>query len=172
MVKRKIIRLCYRKIFDSSCTNEQERILFETTYGEFLLQSQFYNREKKFSSFEEIMKNNPAAEKLHFLVSAGATMYLQQLNKIIPGVEDNLKNTFLPFSEYRFELLSSDTSNKAMHKVAINFYSDPLLWIDTIDEYLVVSPMNALPTKDGILTSLFTIQPNLSIYSFKAEAYD
>ncbi|MBI1781678.1 MAG: hypothetical protein HYR66_09960 [Sphingobacteriales bacterium] len=171
-MKKRIIRLCYRKIVDSSCTNEKERIVFETTYGEFLLQSQFYNREKKFSSFEEIIKNNPAAEKLHFLVSAGAMMYLQQLNKIIPGVEDNLKNTFLPFSEYKFELLGSDTSNKTTHKVAINFYSDPLLWIDTIDEYLLVSTMKATPSKDGILTNLFTIQPNLSFYSFKEEAYD
>lgn len=171
-MEKRIIRICYRKIIDASATEEQEKLVFETTYSEFLLQSQFYNQGKKFSSFEEIIKHNPAAEKLHFLVSSGAITYLQQLNKIIPDIKDNLGNSFLPFSEYRFELIESGVKNKSAHKIAINFYSDSMVWLDTISEYLLVSKINTEQTKDGVLTNLLKIQPSLSIYSVKMIQHD
>lgn len=169
MSTRKIIRFCYRKVIDVSSTRQWDKYVFESTYAEFLMQSQFYNQEKKYTAFSELMQNVPAAEKLHFLVSAAITGYLQQLNGIIPDILSNLGKHFLSFSNYRFEIIESDVKNKNTHRVAINFFSDPVIWHDTVDNYLLVSWLAAEAGGDGVLTELIQLQPFLSIYSFKEE---
>jgi hypothetical protein len=140
--------------------------VFESTYTEFQLQVQLYNQEKKHSTFAEILANTPAAEKLHFLVSAAIMGYLQQLKGNIPDILNNTGKQFLRFDHYRFEIINSDIKNKKNHQVAISFYSESLLWHDTIGDYLLVSPVNA-ESKDEILTDLVYLQPFLSIYSLK-----
>ena len=67
---KKIIRLCYRKVIDASSSKTWEKYVFDSTYAEFLMQSQYYNQGKKYNSFGELIRNVPGAEKLHFLVSA------------------------------------------------------------------------------------------------------
>lgn len=162
-----IIRFCFRKIIDASTQGAWDKLVFEGSYTEFLMQSQFYNQEKKYTSFAEIIRNVDGAEKLHFLVSASVTGYLQQLNGKIPGVTDNLGRHFLQFKNFRFELINSDIKNKQAHQVAINFFSEPMYWHDTIDNYMLVSPVNGEKSEDGILTYLVQVQPFLSIYSIK-----
>jgi len=39
-----IIRLCYRKVIDVNSVNAWDKLVFNDTYTEFLLQSQFYNQ--------------------------------------------------------------------------------------------------------------------------------
>ena len=62
-------------------------------------------------------------------------------------------------------MINSDIKNKAGHQVAINFFSEPLIWHDTIENYLLVSPANAEKNDDGVLTDIMLLQPFLSIYS-------
>ena len=164
---KKIIRLCYRKVIDASSSKKWDKYVFESTYAEFLMQAQLYNQEKKYSSFSELIQNVPGTEKLHFLVSAAIVGYLQQLDGIMPDILNNLGKHFLKFSNYRFEIINSDIKNKASHQVAINFFSEPLTWHDTIENYLLVSPVNEEKTDDGVLTDLLPLQPFLSIYSVK-----
>jgi len=167
---KKIVRLCYRKIIDAGSQQVWDKYVFESSYTEFLLQSQFYNQEKKYTSFSELILNVKGAEKLHFLVSAAVTGYLQQLGGKIPDIADNLGKQFLAFKNYRFEIIDSDIKKKASHRVAINFFSDPLCWHDTINNSLLVSPADGEQTADGILTHLLSLQPFLSICSLKQEA--
>jgi hypothetical protein len=164
---KKIIRLCYRKVIDASSSKQWDKYVFESTYTEFLMQAQLYNREKKYSSFGELIQHVPGAEKLHFLVSAATIGYLQQLNRLMPDILNNLGKQFLPFSDYRFEIINSHIINKSVHQVAINFFSEPLIWHDTIENYLLVSPANAERVDDGVLTDLMLLQPFLGIYSIK-----
>src|SRR4051812_25343489 len=110
----KIIRLCYRKIINASSTSLWDRYVFASTYSEFKLQSQFYNQEKRYSSFGELLLHADGAEKLHFLVSAAVTGYLQQLGDKIPDIVDNLGRQFLSFSHYHFEIINSDVNNKSL----------------------------------------------------------
>ena len=166
---KKIIRLCYRKIIDASSQQAWDKYVFESSYAEFLLQAQFYNQEKKYTSFSELLLYVPNAEKLHFLVSAAIVGYVQQLGDRFPDIPDNLGKYFLSFKNYRFEIINSDSKKKASHQVAISFFSDPLTWHDTINNYLLVSPVDGEKTGDGILTYLLQLQPFLSIYSFKEE---
>ena len=164
---KKIIRLCYRKVIDASSSKQWDNYVFESTYTEFLMQAQLYNREKKYSRFSELIQYVPGAEKLHFLVSAAMVGYLQQLDGIVPDVLNNLGKHFLKFSDYRFEILNSDMKSKVSHQVEVNFFSEPLLWHDTIENYLLVSPADAETVDDGVLTDLMLLQPFLSIYSIK-----
>lgn len=163
----KIIRLCYRKIIDAASAHPWDKYVFESSYTEFLLQSQFYNQEKKYSSFGDLLQHVPKAEKLHFLVSAAVTGYIQQLNGRLPDILDTLGQQCLSFTDYRFEIIHSDIKNKASHQVAINFYSEALVWHHSVDRCLLVSPLRAEQTADGTLACLLPLVPMLSIYSLK-----
>ena len=167
---KEIIRLCYRKVIDASSSKKWDKYVFESTYAEFLMQAQLYNQEKKYSNFGEIIQNVPGADKLHFLVSGAMVGYLQQLDGIGPDILNNLGKHFLRFTDYRFEIINSDIKNKASHQVAINFFSESMIWHDTIENYLLVSPVNAEKKDDGILTDLLQLQSFQSIYSIKTSA--
>ncbi|HEV7347288.1 hypothetical protein [Telluribacter sp.] len=161
------ITLCYRKIIDAASTKPWEKLVFEDTYAEFRMQAQLYNQEKKFTTFAELIQHVSGAEQLHFLVSAAAIGYLQQLNEIIPDVVNNLGKHFLRFTKFQFEIINSDLSDKSRHQVAVNFYSEPLFWHETIDNYLLVSDRPA--TGEEVATNLFQIQPYLTIHTLHTE---
>lgn len=143
--------------------------MFDSSYAEFLMQSQYYNKGKKYDSFSELLQHVEGADKLHFLVSAFVTGYLQQLNEQVPDIMNNLGKQFLRFKGYRFEIINSDIKDKSKHQVAINFFTEPMLWHETIGNYLLVSPQNEHVTKDGMLTHLVQLQSFLTIYSLKEE---
>ena len=165
-MKKRIIQLCYRKIIDVNSGDAWEKLVFEDSYREFLMQSQLYNQQKKYNSFAEIIRNDPKAEKLHFLVGASIIGYLRQLNEMVPDILNALGKHFLKFKNFRFEIINSDTRDRSKHQVAINFYSVPLKWHDTIGNQLLVSLNNEEETEE-YQTELLTLQPFLSIYSLK-----
>ena len=136
------------------------------------MQAQFYNQEKKYNTFAEVLINTPGAEKLHFLVSSSIVGYLQQLNGKIPDMLNSLGKHFLEFKNYQFEIINSDIKNKSAHQLAITFYSGALIWHETIDNYILISPLNGEKTEDGVLTHLLQLQPFFSIYSLKEIEYD
>jgi hypothetical protein len=165
-MQKGMIRLCYRKVVDINSTKPWDKLVFEDTYKEFLMQAQLYNQERKYTSFSDIITHVPAAEKLHFLVSAAVIGYLQQLNGKVPDLLNNLGRLFLPFKNFRFEIINSDIKDKTKHQVGLNFFTDHLVWHDTINNQLLLSiPGN---TENGeLLTELFTLPPFVSIYSLK-----
>src|SRR4051794_29203873 len=97
-MEQRSIRLCYRKIIDAASLKAWDKYVFDDTYTEFLLQAQYFNPDKKYSSFSELLINVPGSEKLHFLVSAALIGYLKQLNGKIPDIVNALGKIFLPFS--------------------------------------------------------------------------
>lgn len=172
---QQIIRLVYRKVIDAGTPGAWEKFVFDDTYAEFLMQSQLYNRDKKYKTFSELLANVTGADKLHFLVSAAITGYLQQLNGIVPDIVSNNDKHFLSFSGYRFEIINSDIKNKSAHKIAINFYSSQLVWHETINDFLLVSALtnNKKGAGDGmVLTEMVRLQPFLSIHSISTGEYD
>lgn len=163
-MEKKIITLCYRKIIDALSQKDWEKMVFEDTWLEFKMQSQLYNQQKKYSSFAQLVLHVAGAEKLHFLVSAAAVNYIKQLNNKIPDVVNNTGKAFLSFSRFYFEIINSDIQNRAVHSVAINFYSDPLIWHETIGDFLLLS---ADTDKTDAQTQLYRIQPFVNIHSFQ-----
>lgn len=168
-MNKRIIRLCYRKIIDVSSQKAWDKYVFESSYAEFLLQAQFYNQEKKYTTFGELLLNAKGADKLHFLVSAAVTGYLQQLEGKVPDIQNNLGRHFLEFKNYRFEIINSDIKNKNAHQVAINFFSEPMIWHDTMGNYLLLSITKEEKKDDEILTELVQLQPFLSICALKTD---
>ena len=78
------IRFCYLKVVDASSTGIWEKLVFEDTYKEFFMQAQQFDQQKKYTTFQEILKNNPDADQMHYLVSTAAISYIRQLNERIP----------------------------------------------------------------------------------------
>lgn len=167
-MNERTITLCYRKLIDSNAGKPWEKLVFEDTYTEFRMQAQLYNQEKRYRTFGELLHYAPGADKLHFLVSAAAVGYLQQLNGLVPDILNNLGKHFLKFSKFQFEIINSDLLEKNKHQVAINFYSEPLVWHETIGTYLLVSEQ--LEASTETLTNLFQLQPYLAIHSLQNPA--
>jgi len=164
----RIITLCYRKVIDVHSTKPWEKLVFQDSYREFKMQAQLYNQENKYRSFAELLQHAPGAEKLHFLVSAAVIGYLQTLNEVVPDIINNLGKHFLKFNQYQFEIINSDLLDKSRHQVAFNFYSESLVWHETIGSYLLVSGNKA--ESGEILTDLFQLQPYLTIHSLTTAA--
>lgn len=161
------ITLCYRKLIDATATAPWDRLVLADTYAEFRLQAQNFNPERRHRTFAELMQHAPGAEQLHFLVSAAVRGYVQQLNGWVPDVVDNLGRQFLRFTQFRFEVVNSDLLDPARHQVAVNFYSEPLRWHDTVGPYLLVSEAAPAAGAPGgeVLTRLFQFQPYLAIHA-------
>jgi len=165
-MSRKVITLCYRKIIDVTNTSAWDKFVHEDSFAEFKMQAQFYNQDQRYTTFAEMLLNVPEAEKLHFLVSAAITGYLRQLNGIIPDILDNLGRRFLTFENFKFELINSDINDLEKHKIAINFFSKPLIWHGTIDNLLLVSQFKE-SNEAEVFTNLFQIQSFVSIHAIK-----
>lgn len=136
------------------------------------MQAQLYNQQGKYRSLGELLHHVPAAEKLHFLVSASIVGYLQQLNHKIPDIVTTPGKQFLVFNHYNFELINSDIKNKNDHQVAITFFSEPLIWLDTIADQLLLAEPAQPTTVDGHLIHMVKLQPFLGIHSLKCNKDD
>lgn len=165
-MEKKIIRICYRKIIDINSITPWEKLVFEDSYKEFKIQSQLYNQEKKHTTFSALLNEVAGAEKLHFLVSGALIDYIRQLKDIIPDIVNNIGRHFLSFDKFKFEIVNSDLNNIEKHAVSICFFSNELIWHNTVGEYLLTSP--STNTQGEMLTNMFAIQPFLTIHSIQA----
>ena len=168
---RKVITICYRKIIDARSPGRWEKLVFEDSYAEFLIQSQLYNPEKKYTRFSDMLQYTPGAEKLHFLVSAAVVNYVKLLNSRIPDIANSLGKSFLHFQHYFFEIINSDIRDRSVHSIAVNFYSPPLVWHDMPGDYLLLSEKkDTIPGE--VQTDMLQLRPFLSIHSLQTEQYD
>jgi hypothetical protein len=165
-----LIRLCYSKVIDASASGVWEKYVFDDTYREFFMQAQYYNQQQKFTTFREILDHDPKADRLHALVSTAAIGYLRQLNERIPDITNVSGKVFIPFRNFRFEILHSHMKDKYQHKIAIHFYSEVLTWIDTVQNMFLLAigdQCDALRNGQMIDTEMVAWRPNLGISSFQ-----
>ena len=160
-----IIRLAYKQVIDSNSQTVFEKDVFNDTYSEFLMQSQVYNKEKKFTTIEQMIHDNPKANSLHYKVGFAIGLYVKELNNQIPGLKDSLDILNIPFENYKLHIIASDITNKEAHKVAIIYLTDTFTLFDTIGENLVVSKGDfiTVPESGQAETFIIKMQPSLSI---------
>ena len=164
----RLITLAYRKLIDANSTKPWDKLVFADSYRELRMQAQLYNQQGQYLTFGELLHYVPEADKLHFLVGGSLGGYVQQLNGLVPDIVDNVGHYFLKFTRYQFELINSNLHDQNKHQVALNFYSEPLLWHDTIAPYLLVSEAAAPAETSGeVRTHLFQLQPYLTIHSLR-----
>ncbi|GAB3891369.1 hypothetical protein [Spirosoma agri] len=165
-----LVRLSYCKIIDASSQKSWDKAVFDETHQEFFIQAQQYDQANRYQTFQDLLINVPRAEQLHYLTSRVAMGYLKQLNQVMPDVVNAFGNQCLPFTQFKFEILASHVQQKAAHKIAIYFYSDPLTWLDTIDNNLLIAygdQREAIRSGHEVSTDLVALQPYLNIWSFQ-----
>ncbi|PTS93570.1 hypothetical protein DBR11_25150 [Pedobacter sp. HMWF019] len=162
----KTIVLCYRKVIDANTLQAWEQMVYEDSYTEFKLQFQNLDKNHEYHTYAELLRNLPNAEQLNFLISPSIVGYLRQLQERIPDVVNILGKHFLNFKQFRFELINSDIRTISKHKIAVSFYSEPMIWLDTIGNHLLLAERGQAEDQP-ILTHLFPLQPFVNIHSLQ-----
>jgi hypothetical protein len=136
---------------------------------EYKMQAANYNATNKKTLFTDIIKENPAAEKLHYSVSTAAIGYIRQLNDVIPGLLNAHGKIIIPFKNFKFNIIQSDMNDRALHKVAIIFISEPLTLVDVFNNHYLVAigdKQQELLEGKEVETEMIPHKEQLSIYSF------
>jgi hypothetical protein len=170
-VSARLITLCYRKIIDASATRPWDKLVLADSYRELRMQAQYFNQEKKYRTFGELLHYVPGAERLHGLASGAITGYLQQLGGVVPDILDNLGRRFLKFDKFQFELINADLLDPSQHQVAVSFFTEPLVWHDTVGAYLIAAPLGAAAGEVAVVHT-FQLQPYLAIHALQPAPAD
>jgi len=164
-MSRAKIKIVYRQVIDESCQSGFEKAIFQASYDEFLLKSQAYNPESKFKTFSKIKANDGRANSLHYKLGFSVGHFIAQLNSKIPVIKDNRGNK-ISFEVANFELIESHIEDMSLHKVAINYETGLLSFIEIMGEYLLLGP-DDLAEHGPIETFILRMQPDLSIVSYE-----
>jgi hypothetical protein len=155
-----IIKLTYKQVIDASSIGDFEKNVLFASYQEFLLKSQAYNPGSKLKTFSEMKNNDGRANSLHYKLSFVIGYFIETLKNRIPVITDTLGNS-ITFEMPKFELIESDVTTMAAHRVAINYITPELTLLNTIGEYLV------LTTGNGEEAFTIKMQNNLAITSYQ-----
>ena len=155
-----VIKLTYRQVIDASSTGDFEKNILSASYQEFLSKSEVYNPGNKLKTFSEMKNNDGRANLLHYKLSFVIGYFIETLKNKMPVLTDNLGNS-VTFEVPKFELIESDVTTMAAHKVAINYITSELTLLNTIGEYLVLTAGN------GEETFTIKMQNGLSISSYQ-----
>ncbi|MCD8739943.1 hypothetical protein LT679_04970 [Mucilaginibacter roseus] len=161
----RIIRICYRKIIDGAASKAWDRLVFDDSYTEYRMQVQNFERAAQYPLYTDLLKYNPEVIKMNHMVSGAVMGYLQLLNNIMPDVLNTLGRRFLKFNQFKFEIINSHLENKEKHRISITFYSEPVYWLDTIGQNLLLTGIDQ--QQDMTLTDLLPLTQYLSIYSIQ-----
>ncbi|GAA3959956.1 hypothetical protein [Mucilaginibacter dorajii] len=167
-MSNRVITLCYRKIIDINAAKQWDKLVFEASYMEFKMQAQNYSGGTAFTSYADLLRHVPNAQAIAGMVMPAITGYVQQFANIVPDILNNVGKRFLKFNRFQFEIINSDILDKTKHQVAVNFYTDSLLWHDTVDNFLLVSDHKpAAIIDEEMLSNLFQLQPYVNIHTIK-----
>lgn len=164
-----IIRLVYTKVIDAFSVGVWEKGVFEHTHKEFYMQAQQFDQQGKYNTFQEMQKNLSKADNLHYLVSTACMGYIQQLNGRFPEVLNTMGKYCVPFHNFKFEIIQSHRTDHKQHKVALHFYSDSLIWIDSLGGQMIIAQeteLEKLKSGQPVDTETIITLPNLGIASF------
>lgn len=163
-MKKSIIKLSYRHIIDSSSATQFEKNIFAATYNEFLLKSQAYNLEEKFTSFSEMCANDGRANSLHYKIGLVIGPFISSLQNKMPSCTDNLNNEIL-FENVSTKLIESDIKNASQHKLALIFTTGIITLAGSFGEYLLLTYGDKRNDAE-IETFLLHLKENISIISY------
>ena len=167
MVKA-IIKLTYRQIIDATAATDFEKNARHFSYEEFKLKSQAYNLDGKINRFSQLKEKDGRANSLHYKTGFAVSGFVENLKGKIPLLQDALGQT-INFDTWQLELIESDISNKALHKIAIQYTTGQFTLHQVIGETLLLSkenkPENGQHKNDD--TCMIALQPGLSIVQYR-----
>lgn len=160
-----IIRLVYRHQVAFESSSDFDKLVFEDSFQELLLQSQVYNPGSLYKTFQELTASNPKAHSLHYKTGFAIGLYVKSLGNKIPVITDTLGEP-ISFEEHRFRILDSSFTDKKNHRVAIDFVSAPFQFFREMGGCLLLAPLGEIAGNE-IETFLLPVQSGLSIISYK-----
>ena len=134
------------------------------------MQAQFYNQAQQHTGYQALLEQVPEAAKLPYLTSRAAIGYIRQLNELIPDIQNSFGKLCLPFTQFTFDIIHAHLQQKDEFRIAILFQSEPLTWIDTIADRLLIAygdQRAILQEGQPVDTDLIALQPYLSLSSFQ-----
>ena len=161
-----LIQLACRQIINATCESIFEKSVWSASYNEFLLKSQAYNQEGKFTTFAQLKANDGRANSLHYKSGFAVVGFVSTLNQQIPNLATTLGKSIL-FETHEFEVIDTDITNKQMHQVAIIYTSKPLVLHEIIGEYILVSYNNTTDEQKAATTFMVKMQAQLSVSSYQ-----
>jgi hypothetical protein len=163
-----LIKLSYRQVIDHTSGSDFEKKVFKDSYAEWLMQVQRYNKDNQFTSFQSIVANDPKANSLHYKVGFSIGLYVQELNRQIPGLRDAQQSISIPFVEHQLEIVDSDVRDVRQHVVAITYTTDAISYIGNAGEFLILSfdDPGQLAPGAWISTFLLPMQSGLTISGY------
>jgi hypothetical protein len=163
-----LIKLAYRQKIDVANKGNFEKSVLSISYEEFLMKSQAYNTEQKFRTFKEMVLNDEKANSLHYKTGFAINNLIQELNKKIPELQDTLGKS-LDFEMHKFEIIESDITNPAAHKVAITYITGVLTFFGNVGEYMLLAEGDKLDqaSSEPVDTFMVKIQDGLTVISYK-----
>src|SRR4051794_8810112 len=167
-MQKGLIKLAYRQIIDSGSKGNFEKDILKISYEEFFMKSQAYNQEKKFKTFKEMVANDGKANSLHYKSGFAIGNLVEQLNQKILDLQDALGKS-LNFEMHKFEIIDSDITNPAVHKVAITYSTGILTYFGNISEYLLLSDGDKLnqSSTEPVETFILKMREGLSITNYQ-----
>jgi hypothetical protein len=163
-----IIKFSFQKIIDENSTSLWDKYVFDDTWMEYKIQAANYNQQSKARLFTDIIKQNAAAQKLHYSVSVAAVGYIRQLQGVIPGLLNAHGKIVVPFKNFKFNIIESDITNGKLHRIEIIFISEPIICIDFFNNhYLIAAADKQQELNEGkeVETEMIPHSNQLSIYS-------
>lgn len=166
-MEKALVKLSFRQIIDMHARTSFEKEVFNESYNEFLMQVQAYNREQQFTTWEQVRAANPKAGSLNYKVGFSIGLFVRGLQQQIPGLSDNLGNP-VSFDAHRFEIVTSDITNKAAHQVSIVYTTGTLTLFGVLGEYMLLAAGDQLnnPEQREVQTFMIKMQPHLSISAY------
>lgn len=162
------IKIAYRQVMDASSQNSFEKNVLQFSYEEFKMKSQAYNPEGKFKTFSELKAHDGRANSLHYKSGFAVVGFIDSLRKQIPNFVDTLGQPVL-FNSYKFEVIESDITNKAVHKVAITYYTDTLVLFEIVSDCLLLATADKMTEgeNEAVETFMIKMQDAVSVSSYK-----
>lgn len=162
-----LIKLAYRQIITHESSSAFEKNVFNDSYGEFLLQIQSYNPEKKYTTWQAIQAEVPKAKQnIPYKVNFAIGLYVQSLQNQIPAPLDNAGVRSLPFVSHEFGILASDITDRLRHEVSLTYFTDVMTLYEVVGEYMIMAVGDQRDNPASVETMTIRMQPNLTVVEY------
>lgn len=156
-----LIKLAFKQTIDIHAVTPVAQEIFHKSYAEFQVQQQSFSKGQPLYTWTEIKNAFPKAHPaLPYKVSFSISGTMQRLGGKIPGLTDVLGTQEIPYAQYVFELVESDTRDRGAHLVNLVFVTGELTLFRVIGNQLLLS-LDGEPS-----TLLLKMQPGLSIVRY------
>jgi hypothetical protein len=163
-----LIKIAYKQVIDSASKSTFEKNILTASYEEYKMKQQAYNADGSITTFTALKAKDGRANSLHYKSGFAVGGFIETLKNKIIILQDNDEQVFA-FDVFRFEILESDTTNIALHKVAIHYISATLTLFEIIGNYLLLAngDYTAENSSNSIETFLVKVQPGMTITSYQ-----